>query len=78
MIREDPVPRVTTELQHHAAEASYTAFSSRRKGEQVTARLVVRRVKRLNPMIMKSAPGRWPCCVAGPAATRSRAGLAGT
>ena len=31
------------------AETTYTAFTSRRLGEQVTARLVVRRVKRLNP-----------------------------
>jgi hypothetical protein len=32
----------------------FTAFTSRRKGEQVTARLIVRRVKRLNP---RSAAG---------------------
>ena len=31
------------------AEIAYTAFTSRRKAEQVTARLIVRRVKRLNP-----------------------------
>src|SRR5213076_1715528 len=30
------------------AEIQYTAFTSRRKAEQVTARLIVRRVKRLN------------------------------
>lgn len=35
------------------AEISYTAFTSRRKAEHVTARLIVRRVKRLNP---KSVP----------------------
>ena len=27
----------------------YTAFTSRRKGEQITGRLIVRRAKRLNP-----------------------------
>jgi hypothetical protein len=32
------------------AEVEFTAFTSRRKTEQVTARLIVRRVKRLNPM----------------------------
>lgn len=32
------------------AETSYTAFTSRPKTEQVTGRLIVRRVKRLNPM----------------------------
>ena len=31
------------------AEISYTAFTGRRKAEHVTARLIVRRVKRLNP-----------------------------
>jgi Transposase DDE domain group 1 len=31
------------------AEIPYTAFTSRTKGEQVTGRLIVRRVKRLNP-----------------------------
>jgi hypothetical protein len=31
------------------AEAPYTAFTSERKKQQVTARLIVRRVKRLNP-----------------------------
>ncbi|MFC3767036.1 IS1380 family transposase [Tenggerimyces flavus] len=31
------------------AEIGYTAFGNRRAGEQVTARLIVRRVRRLNP-----------------------------
>ena len=31
------------------AEVPFTAFTSRRKGEQITGRLLVRRVKRLNP-----------------------------
>ena len=31
------------------AEVEYTAFTSRKKAEHVTARLIVRRVKRLNP-----------------------------
>jgi hypothetical protein len=31
------------------AEAPFTAFTSRRIGEQITARLIVRRVKRINP-----------------------------
>ena len=32
------------------AEVPFTAFTSRRSGEQVTARLIVRRVRRLNPV----------------------------
>jgi len=31
------------------AEVGFTAFTNRRKSEHVTARLVVRRVRRLNP-----------------------------
>jgi hypothetical protein len=31
------------------AEINYTAFTGRRRGEHVTARLIVRRVRRLNP-----------------------------
>ena len=38
-------------------ETPLTAFTSRRKGEQVTGRLLVRRVKRLNP-ISKPKPGK--------------------
>jgi hypothetical protein len=51
------------------AEVPFTAFINRRKDEQVTARLIVRRVRRLNPA---SAPGadqgelfaayRYHCC----------------
>jgi Transposase DDE domain group 1 len=37
------------------AEATYTAFTSRPKHQQVTGRLIVRRVKRLNPT---NAPGQ--------------------
>jgi hypothetical protein len=37
------------------AEVGFTAFTSRRKAEQVTARLIVRRVRRLNPA---TAPAR--------------------
>lgn len=37
------------------AETAYTAFTGRPKAQQVTGRLVVRRVKRLNP---KTAPGQ--------------------
>jgi hypothetical protein len=37
------------------AETTYTAFTSRPKAEQVTGRLIVRRVKRLSP---KTAPGQ--------------------
>lgn len=37
------------------AEVDFTAFTSRPKAEQVTARLIVRRVKRLNP---KTIPAR--------------------
>ena len=36
------------------AETGFTAFTSRRKAEQVTARLIVRRVKRLNPHAAQS------------------------
>jgi len=32
------------------AEIAFTAFTSRRKSEQITGRLIVRRVKRLNPI----------------------------
>jgi len=32
------------------AEIEFTAFTSRRKGKQITGRLIVRRVKRLNPI----------------------------
>jgi len=37
------------------AEIEFTAFTSRRKAEHITARLVVRRVKRLNPRTTSSA-----------------------
>ena len=37
------------------AEIDFTAFTGRRKAEHVTARLIVRRVRRLNP---KDGPGR--------------------
>ena len=37
------------------AEVPYTAFTSRKKAEHVTARLIVRRVKRLNPATGKNA-----------------------
>ena len=36
------------------AETTYTAFTSRKKAEHVTARLIVRRVKRLNPKATKA------------------------
>lgn len=36
------------------AEVEYTAFTSRKKAEHVTARLIVRRVKRLNPKAVKA------------------------
>jgi hypothetical protein len=39
------------------AEVAFTAFTSRRKSEQVSARLIVRRVKRLNP---DAATGKVP------------------
>jgi hypothetical protein len=39
------------------AEIEFTAFTSRRKGEQITARLIVRRVKRLNP-VSKPTPSK--------------------
>ncbi|PZG72657.1 IS1380 family transposase, partial [Streptomyces sp. NTH33] len=39
------------------AETSYTAFTSRPKKQQVTARLIVRRVKRLNPAALTEGQG---------------------
>jgi hypothetical protein len=39
------------------AEVLYTAFTSRRKAEHVTARLIVRRVKRLNPKHVPAGQG---------------------
>ncbi len=36
------------------AEVPFTAFTSRRKADHITARLIVRRVKRLNPTVAKS------------------------
>ncbi len=39
------------------AETTYTAFTGRRKAEHVTARLIIRRVKRLNPAAAKSGQG---------------------
>lgn len=40
------------------AEIEHTAFTSLRKDQQVTARLIVRRVKRLNPASVPEGPGR--------------------
>jgi hypothetical protein len=39
------------------AEVPFTAFTSRRKSEHVTARLIVRRVKRLNPASVQAGQG---------------------
>jgi hypothetical protein len=39
------------------AEISFTAFTSRRKSDHVTARLIVRRVKRLNPAPVPAGQG---------------------
>jgi hypothetical protein len=39
------------------AEVPFTAFTSRRKSEHVTARLIVRRVKRLNPATVPPGQG---------------------
>jgi hypothetical protein len=39
------------------AQTSHTAFTGRRVGEQVTARLIVRRVKRLNPPSQTNGQG---------------------
>ena len=39
------------------AEVSFTAFGSRRKADHVTARVVVRRVKRLNPASVPTGQG---------------------
>jgi len=38
------------------AEIGYTAFSSRRQADHIQARLIVRRVKRLNPTAIKPKP----------------------
>jgi hypothetical protein len=40
------------------AEIGFTAFTSRRKAEHVTARLIVRRVRRLNPATAPDGQGR--------------------
>ncbi len=40
------------------AEIAFTAFTSRPKGDQVTARLIVRRVKRLNPRAGSDGSGQ--------------------
>ena len=39
------------------AETTFTAFTSRRKAEHITARLIVRRVKRLNPKAVPAGQG---------------------
>ncbi|RFU19746.1 IS1380 family transposase [Geodermatophilus marinus] len=39
------------------AETSFTAFTSRRKADHVTARLIVRRVRRLNPASVPTGQG---------------------
>ncbi len=39
------------------AETSYTAFTSRPKAQHVTARLIVRRVKDLNPAVRRAPAG---------------------
>ncbi len=39
------------------AETSYTAFTSKPRSQQVTARLIVRRVKRLNPATVRQGQG---------------------
>jgi hypothetical protein len=39
------------------AEVEYTAFASKPKKQQVTARLIVRRVKRLNPAVVPEGQG---------------------
>ena len=39
------------------AEVPFTAFTSRRKGEHVTGRLIVRRVRRLNPATARAGQG---------------------
>lgn len=40
------------------AETLYTAFTSRKKAEHITARLIVRRVKRLNPKSVPQGQGQ--------------------
>jgi len=39
------------------AETSFTAFTSRKKSEHISARLIVRRVKRLNPTTVPAGQG---------------------
>jgi hypothetical protein len=46
-IRDETEQRLISDAE--VAETSLTAFTGRRAGQQVTARLIVRRVKRLNP-----------------------------
>ena len=40
------------------AEVAFTAFTGRRRAEHVTARLIVRRVKRLNPITVPAGQGQ--------------------
>src|SRR5690606_32035504 len=51
-IRDEAEGRWISDAQ--VAEVEYTAFTSRKKSEHVTARLIVRRVKRLNPQAVKA------------------------
>jgi hypothetical protein len=52
------------------ADTAFTAFTGRRVREQVTCRLVVRRVKRLQPVWPPTAASRVSCSPRG-ATTRS-------
>ncbi|MGW2476915.1 hypothetical protein [Streptomyces sp. NPDC001665] len=45
---QPPRPRNSPKPCAEAAEAEYTAFTGRKKAEHVTARLIVRRIRRLN------------------------------
>ncbi len=47
------------------AEIDHTAFTSRRKAEHITGRLIVRRVRRLNPGNPPPAPSKGNCSAPG-------------
>jgi hypothetical protein len=53
------------------AEIGFTAFTGRRRGEQVTARLIVRRVRRLDPTPPRPDTARKASCSPPTPTTRS-------
>jgi hypothetical protein len=52
-VRDEQEQRLVSDAE--VAEIDFTAFTSRRKGEHIDGRLIVRRVKRLNPAAVPAA-----------------------